>query len=199
MDSMAQSLLKINNNIAFLATGLVGATPGVAGTPSASVQSVQGFGYRSSNTFTRPSDTTAYTAGDAIGDTGGSAILTLANIGPAGGHVFITDVSLEIDVAAIPAGMTTFRLHLYDASPAAIADNAVWDLAGGDRALYHGYVDLQTPLDLGSTLYSQNTGINKKIKLATGVTSLFAILQTIGGYTPTSAAVKVLKVHSLGI
>lgn len=48
------------------------------------VTGITAVGHTATVTITRPNDTTAYTAGDAIGDTGGSAILTFANIGKAG-------------------------------------------------------------------------------------------------------------------
>ena len=50
-------------------------------------------GFRSTVTITRPSNTTAYTAGDVVGDTGGSAILTLSSMGPNGGYIFRTRFS----------------------------------------------------------------------------------------------------------
>lgn len=161
--------------------------------------------YRAQNTITRPSNTTAYTAGDVIGsaDSGtpanaGSAIHTLANIGPSGGSVFLTTIDLMIFLGAIPSGMTSFRLHLYNASPTAILDNAAWDLPSGDRANYIGYVDLGTVLDLGSTLFVQSDSINKHVKLADGSTSLFCQLVTNGGYTPTSGEQYRLTVRTVG-
>jgi hypothetical protein len=42
-----------------------------------STLTVDGKAYRSTATITRPSNTTAYTAGDVVGDTGGSAIISL--------------------------------------------------------------------------------------------------------------------------
>lgn len=149
-------------------------------------------------TITRPSDTTAYTAGDVIGDTGGSAILTFANMAKTGGgEVIITSVELEVDIAAVPSGMTSFNVRLYNASPTAIADNAAWDLPSGDRGKYLGKIGLVTPTDEGSTLFSDNDGINKQITLAS--TSLYVELQTVGAYTPSSAAVYRLTIHTLDV
>lgn len=149
-------------------------------------------------TITRPSDTTAYTAGDVIGDTGGSAIFTFANmVRSGGGEVVVTSIELEIDVAAMPSGMTGFNIRLYNASPTAIADNAAWDLPSGDRGKYLGRIVLATPVDEGSTLFIDNDNVNKQIAL-TG-TSLFVELQTIGAYTPTSASVKRLTIHTIEV
>lgn len=146
-----------------------------------------GIGYKVTVTVTRPANVTPYTAGDAIGDTGGSAILSFAGIGPSAGHIIITGALLEIDVNALPAGMTGFRAHLYDASPDAIADNAAWDLSSaGDRGKYLGYIDIRTPTDLGSTLISQEEAIGAHRKLAAASTTLYVVLQTIGGFTPAA-------------
>lgn len=163
-------------------------------------------GYISTLSFSRPENTTAYTAGDVLGiaDSGtpanaGSAIFELTNIGPAGGHIVITDSLFQVHVTSVPSGMTSFRLRLYDASPTAILDNAAWDLPANDRSPNLGYIDLGTPVDVGSTLEVQQTGINKKVKLAAASTSLWCEIITNGAYTPSSAAAKSLKLQSISV
>jgi hypothetical protein len=177
---------------------IVGA--GTAGSPSGGVQSVQGLDYKSSVTLTRTADTNAYTAGDVLGSaTGSTAALTFANMGPSGGGaVIFTDAELEIDKSSVPSGMTSFRLYLYSVTPpSALGDNAAWDLPSGDRASFLGYIDLGTPVDLGSTLYVQSTGVNMKRTLASG--SVFGYLVTNGGYTPASADVHKITLHAVGM
>lgn len=155
-------------------------------------------GHTATVVITRPSNTTAYTAGDVIGDTNGSAIFEATNMAKTGGgEVIITSVELEIDVSSIPSGMSGFNLRLYNASPTAIADNAAWDLPSGDRGKYLGKIALGTPVDEGATLFIDNDGINKQITLTS--TSLFFELQTVGAYTPTSAAVKRITIHTLDV
>jgi hypothetical protein len=158
---------------------------------------VDGKAYRAAVTITRPSNTTAYTAGDVVGDTGGSAIITLPNIGPSGGYVLFQSVRLLIGNTSVPAGMAGFRLHLYTASPTAVADNAAFDLASGEVANYAGYIDLPTPQDLGSTLFTQADYCGTAVKLASASTSLFAELETRGAYTPASATLYDLRVMTL--
>ena len=166
--------------------------------------------YAQSISNTRPSNTTAYGAGAVIGvadvsvaANAGSGIMaftgfTLGNTSPNGSQILITDCNLEIDVAAVPSGQTTFRLHLYNAAPDAVLDGATWDLASaGDRLKYLGWIDILAMTDLGSTLYSQNPSVNKKVILAAGSSALYGVLTTVGGYTPTSAAVKVLTLHAV--
>jgi hypothetical protein len=158
---------------------------------------VDGRAYRSTATITRPSNTTAYTAGDVVGDTGGSAIISLTAAGPSAGFVIIQSISLVFSDSAVPSGMGAFRLHLYSASPTAIADNAAFDLLSGDRATYMGYIDLPTPVDFGSTLYTQTDYPGRLIKLGTASTTLFAELETRGAYTPVSASTVSVRVNLL--
>jgi hypothetical protein len=56
--------------------------------------------------------------------------------------VIIQSISLVFSDSTVPSGMGAFRLHLYSASPTAIADNAAFDLASGERATYMGFIDL---------------------------------------------------------
>ncbi len=158
---------------------------------------VDGKAFRSTATITRPSDTTAYTAGDVVGDTGGSAIISLTSAGPSGGFVLVQSVSLVFSDSVVPAGMGAFRIHMYSASPTAIADNAAFDLVSGDRDTYMGYIDLPAPLDFGSTIYTQTDYPGRLIKLAAASTTLFAEIETRGAYTPVSASTVSLRINTL--
>ena len=158
---------------------------------------VDGKAYRTTATITRPSNTTAYTAGDVVGDTGGSAIISLTSAGPTAGFVIIQSISLVFSDSVVPAGMGAFRLHLYSASPTAIADNAVFDLASGERDTYMGFIDLPTPADFGSSLYTQTDYPGRLIKLGAASTTLFAELETRGAYTPVSASTVAVRVNLL--
>jgi hypothetical protein len=160
--------------------------------------------YRAAVTVTRPSNTTAYTAGDVIGvaDSGtaanaGDAIITLSNIGPSGGYVLLQSVRLMIGASSVPAGMGAFRLHLYMASPTAILDNAAFDLVAGDVGKYAGYIDLPAPQDLGSILVTQADYCGTAIKLDAASTTLYAELETRGAFTPASGTLFDLRVLSL--
>ena len=169
-----------------------------------------GVGFKSSVSCERPDNATPYTAGDVLGikDAGtpanaGSAILTFTAVGPTGGgKVIIDNVSLEVDVAAVPAGMVDFRLHLYNASPTAILDNAAFDLVTADRTKYLGFVSVPAPIDLTSTLWSETESmgypVRKQIVVPSGGT-VYGQLQTVGGFTPTALAVKVVTIHSVSV
>lgn len=137
------------------------------------------------------------TAGSITSSTAGTAILTFDKIGYNNSLVLITDVDLRWDVAAVPSGATSFRLHLYNASPTAIVDNAAFDLPSGDRSKYLGYVDILAPVDLGATLYSQNVAVNRLVPLAADTRAIYGILQTITGYTPAASEVMVIDINAV--
>ena len=154
-------------------------------------------GFRTTVTVTRPSNATAYTAGDVVGDTSGSAILTFSNMGPNSGYVLIQSAALIFSDSAVPSGMGSFRVHLYSASPTAIADNAAYDLVSADRSAYMGYFDFPAPVDFGSTLYTQTDYIGRMIKMATSSTTVYAQIETKGAYTPVSASTVELRISTL--
>lgn len=166
----------------------------------ASTLTLASVGYDVAVSLTRTADTNVYAANDVIGAaTGSTAALTFAAMGPASGSIMITTAELEIDASAVISGETSYRLYLYNVTPpSALGDNAAWDLPSGDRASFLGYVDLGTPVDLGSTLYVQTQNINRHLKLAASG-SLFAYLVTIGTYTPTSARVHKITLHSVSV
>lgn len=176
----------------------------LAGTFSSNSVTIDSKAYRSALSFNRPSNTTAYTAGDVIGvadgttpANAGSAIHTFANVGPSNGFVIVQSVDLLIANTSVPSGMGAFRLHLYTASPTAVLDNAAFDLTSNETTSYVGYVDLPTPQDFGSMLYSQSDYAGRLIQLGSASTSLFGELETRGAYTPASGTTYQLRVRTL--
>lgn len=133
------------------------------------------MGYKSQLTITRPANVTAYAANDVVG--GAFQLTGLPNAI----LLQILSATLRIPAAAVPSGMTSFRLHLYSANPAsALADNAPWDLPAGDRAAYEGYADLGTVADVGASLFSK---LDQASVVQTG-SGLWGYLVTVGGFTP---------------
>lgn len=156
-------------------------------------------GYSKTVTITRTADTNAYGAADVIGAaTGSTAALTFADVGgtPTPREMMITTVSLLIRDTALIASEAGYRLYLYNIlPPSALGDNTAWDLPAGDRASFIGYVDLGTPVDLGSTLYVQTSAVNTTI--ATLGSSIFGYLVTIAGYTPSASRVYDITLHTV--
>lgn len=153
-------------------------------------------------TITRPANQTPYTANDNIGGAltfSGMAGTTFTGGAPT--QLMLTGAQLELDIAAVPAGMTSLRLYLYGVTPpSALADNVAWDLPAGDRASFLGYIDLGTPVDLGSTLYVETNGLNKQLVVPITGTSLFGYLVTNGGFTPAAnSEVYVLTLHAVSV
>lgn len=148
--------------------------------------------------ITRPADTTAYTAGDVIG-TATSSNYEFEDILPtAGEHFYITDAKIEVEKSSVPAGMATFTLHLYNAAPTAIADNAAWTLLLADGGKYLGSIQFTTPVDLGTTLISFLSQINIKRKLAASSTSIYGVLETDAGWTPAASDVINVTLETVG-
>lgn len=154
-------------------------------------------GFTSPVTITRPANTTAYTANDVLG--GAITFTNAAPTSPQGNELIITSVELEADITAIPAGMTTFNLYLYNVTPpSAIADNAAFDIPSGDRASFIGKIVIGALVDEGSTLYIRADNINAHIKSANS--SLFGYLVTVGGFTPAAnSEVYKLTLHGLRV
>ena len=145
--------------------------------------SVASFGgFVSSATFTPTAD--PYSANDIIE---GAKAFSL--IGPStGGAILITNTRLRVDHTAVISGETSYTIQLYTVTPpSALADNAAWDLPSGDRASYVGSIALGTVVDVGSTLYVEQTGLTKQITVPAGG-SLFGYLVTNGAFTATAAA-----------
>jgi len=165
---------------------------------------ITGGGFSAKASFARTADILVYAAGDVIGAAvGATAALTFAAVGPVlidtlgalPSHILLNNADLRIDGTTVIAGMTTFRLHLYDVTPpSALGDNVPWDLPAGDRASYLGFVDLGTIADLGSTLFTQAAPGKSLLLGAAG--SLFGYLVTVGTYTPESGTVHALRINT---
>lgn len=150
-------------------------------------------GKQASDTITRGNVADPYAAGDVVSTVAGE-VMEFASVGTANQMVAVLGARMLIALdAAVTAGVVGFRLHLYNGVPTAIADNAAFNLPGGDRAKYLGYITLSTPIRLGDTQWGQDDNINFTCKLAG--TSLYGILQTIGAYTPTVNAVKTIYIN----
>jgi hypothetical protein len=88
---------------------------------------------------------------------------------------------------------------LFNSAPTTVIDNTAFDLVSADRTAYLGNIEIDTPVDLGSTLYMQKDSVGMLCKLLSGSTTLYGILQTMGGYTPTPSASKTIAFHTLEV
>lgn len=148
--------------------------------------SALGGSYSASATFTPAA--ASHTAGDVNGTAQEFALGAIS-----GSSIRIVSATLTINGGTIET--TAWRLHLFNVTPpSAIADDAAFLLAAGDRASYLGYIDFAQVLDLGDTLAIETTNIQKQIKLAG--TSVFGYL--VNGTTLTPAAVAhIVTIHAV--
>lgn len=176
---------------------VAGTLPAFAATPSVNVAGST-LTSNPSVSQTRPNNTTAYTAGDVVGQDPAANITFTTTLAAANGFI-VVGASLRIDIAAVPTGMAGFRLHLYDAAPTAIADNTAFNLPSADRGKYLGYVTFLTPVDVGDTLWAMDDGSRLSGKLADGSSTLYGILETLGAFTPTAQVVKTVELLLAGV
>lgn len=149
-------------------------------------------------TITRPANTTTYAVGDVVG-TDPATNITFSNVMPeAGVNFYIVSIKLEIVKTSVPANMSSFTLHLYNAAPTAITDNLAWTLIAADGSKYLGAFSIAVPEDLGETLIRVEDNINKKRKLASSSSTLYGQLVTNGNYQPGSGDVVKLSLETVG-
>lgn len=153
----------------------------------------------SSQSMTRPNNATPYAINDVVG-TDVATNLIFSNVyGETGSEIIINRVELRIDVNTAPAGMGTFKLHLYNAAPTPITDNLAFNIIAADREKYLGYILIDAPLDFGDTLYSNVTTVDFQTRLADNSNKLYGVLTTDAVFTPSAVTVKTIRLHSLGV
>lgn len=144
--------------------------------------------YNASVTFTPAA--ASHTAGDANG-----AVGEFTSIGPSAGRIRINSASIRIDGGTAEA--TAWRLYLFNVTPpSALADDAAFTLASGDRASFLGFVDIGTAVDIGDTQWTETHGIDKYIILSG--TSVFGYLVNLTTLTPAAVA-HVVTLHTTGV
>lgn len=161
------------------------------------VKAPDGF-FTASAAFTRPADTTAYTAGDRVADaTAAAAVLEFTSVARATGEaVRIERVRLRKTGTSLTNA--SFRVHLFRTLPTvSVSDNGVFNasnvLALADIAGYVGSVDVT--MDKAATIGARGvgvpttgSGITCEAAGATGhTTSLWAVIEALAAYTPASA------------
>jgi hypothetical protein len=140
--------------------------------------------YSASATYTPAAS--SHTAGDSVG-----VAAEFALGAPSGSLLRI--VSASMLVAGGTNETSTWRLYLFSVTPpSALADDAAFTLASGDRASFLGYFDFAQLVDVGDTLYIEATP-NKVIRL-TG-TSVFGYLVNLTTVTTANVA-RTVRIHA---
>lgn len=165
--------------IGFVGADGQGRTVGTADPlPAAGLQAIV------SASFTRPADTTAYAAGDAVSNaTSSPAILQFPGAARAAGASGLTLLVRHVKSSTTAA---SFRLWLYRGAVAAVNDNVQFPLLWANRSSRIGYVDLAHTT--GGTGSDCSEGLATFVLLPFSLvgTELFGQLTTTGGYTPAS-------------
>ena len=155
-----------------------------------------GQGAQASDTITLDAGVAAHSALDVISTAAGE-VLEFASLGTASSSICILGAKLKYGHSAVPTSSAGYRLHLYNASPTAIADNAAFNVPSADLAKYIGYIDLSTLVDLGDSCASCDNNINFMAKLVG--TGLYGILQCLAGETPEASKVFTITLNSVVI
>lgn len=141
-------------------------------------------------TVARPSDTTPYSANDAISSSTSAPaaiIFDLANCSvPAGGSGYLVKARLVTNKNDITPRI---RVHLYKSAPTQINDNSPFTLLWANRANRIGYIDFPALATAGTgsdATHSLVADLRLPFKLAAGETRLWAIIQTLDAFTPSS-------------
>lgn len=147
--------------------------------------------------FTRPADTTQYTAGDVVGPITTPAAQSFPNAARAnGGSGRIVEIMMAFDLETITTA--TFRLHFFNAVLTPQADNAAFTGVSTNPASYLGYIDpVILVTQAGGTLgqirvapgVSATGGLPFNYQCADGGSGLWMVITALGAYTPKSSGI----------
>lgn len=150
---------------------------------------------RLSSNFTRPANTTAYTAGDLVANstTAGSVTpLSFANAARVAGDCFRVE---RVRLLASSTSLTTasFIVHFFESSPTvSVGDNAAFDSAGAlsttGSAVYCGNVPVTLTTagsDGAAGIGTPGVGVGITMAPQSG-TTVYALIEANSAYTPTS-------------
>ncbi len=142
-----------------------------------------------STEITRPSDVNAYAAGDSVNtSTSSPTVITFANFARvSGGTGYITKIRIATDKKSITPRL---RLHLFNASPTLVNDNAAFARYYADESKRIGYVDLPamfTSSDTTNSTLSETQDATIRIPfVAVASRSIFGVLELLDAFTPAS-------------
>lgn len=149
--------------------------------------------------WTRPNNTTPYTAGDVVGSST-SANLRVPQVGAPGVRQLIQSAELIINNTSPPAGMTGFTLQLWRSEPAAILDNAAFSAAAANRQAYAGSILINTVAAIGGGfVWGAADYVGRPIRLAGGDQGFWFNLVTLGGYTPAAQTEYTVRFHPIAV
>ncbi len=154
-------------------------------TGSNTIGATYGFAGTATTTITRPADTTAYAANDALSDstsaptTGGFTLSSMCRA--SGGSGILTDM------AVVYSGNTavTASVYLYDSAPTAQNDNAAWSVSDSDQLKLVGIVPFTLTAD-GANGVANVQNLNMGYTCS-GSANLRFMVKVGAAFTPASA------------
>lgn len=142
--------------------------------------------------FTRPSDTTAYANGDTIcNSTSAPAIMTFAGAAKTPGLGGILQSAMLITSAAQATALDA-DLLLFESSVAMSNDNAAFSPSDSDAEKIIAVVPFRSAAGgskLGANMVFDAGALGRSFKCAGGSSSLFGVLVARNAYTPVSGEV----------
>lgn len=140
-----------------------------------------------SNTITRPNDTTAYAVGDLIANSATAGSVTPFSWTSAATGSVVEIGRIRIKKSSTSVTNASFRVHLYNATPGTPAngDNGAWSTS---MSAYIGAFDIT--VDRAFTDGSEGAGVplvgsSILCKIASG-TTLYGLLEARAAYTPAA-------------
>jgi hypothetical protein len=187
-NTLATLALESGGNLSAILAALQAGSSSALLAGEAHIGSVSGQSSLISASLTRPADTTAYTALDALSSsTSSPTLLTFTNIARINeGSGYLVKARL---VTNQPTNAARFRLHLYNTAVTAINDNAPFTLLYANRATKIGTLDFDALGTEGSgsdCAEATNASARLKFVCAAASRTIYGILETRDGFTPTS-------------
>jgi hypothetical protein len=150
----------------------------------------QGNTVKIKGAFTRPANTTAYLANQAVNNsTSAPAAISFTGVARLkGGSGYITTAKIQTDQGA---NVARFRLHLFtQATPTLPVDGAAYTLKWADRAIYVGCITFAAAATEGAgsdTAYAIANNIMLGYVADPADANLYGLLETLDGFTPGNA------------
>lgn len=153
---------------------------------------------RLSASFTRPSDTTAYAAGDVVGPVTTPACQAFpgAAVGN-GGSGQILGAFLETDIATVTNG--TFRVHVWNTTLVPAADNSPLITQHAQIGYFQGSFDFNILVAENASAaasvaqlrasFDVDNGLPMNYVCAAGDSGLYVVITALAAFTPKSAGV----------
>lgn len=158
-------------------------------------RSVGGYTTVVEASFTRPSNTTQYTAGDAVSDdTSSPTTLEFSSCARVDGGEGLV-VSVRLVDSANQSTKGSFELWLFDTEPTAMEDNAAFDPTDSECTNVVGIVEFtgtfigDATAGSGGNIVFQSDQLNFPFQCGDESTSLWGQVVVRNAYTPVSAEV----------